>query len=274
MNFRNKKLLVVGHLALDIVEINGQENRYWGGAGYHAALAAALYLPKKRVVLKSIAGKDLDFDSLIKSGVDISQVKVSPAVNSDRHQLSVADEERFYRSHGNLSEDIRISDINIAKAEIGWIHLASSPPRQQMGWIGELTTMGWSDIPRSCDTFDPFAIENPGLVRGVMEQCTMAFVNEIEWQAIGGKNVSNCLVLKHSKNGAGIYREGKKIVEVSVSQIEALDTTGAGEVLAGVFLASMIQGASEKEAMTEACRAATISVTDLGTGNLKRKLGF
>lgn len=275
MNFSEKKLLIVGHLAKDIVRTQYGGASYWGGGGYHVALAAAFYLLKGRVILKSTAGRDFNFSHLVRAGVDVSQVKIDRKVKTDQHWLNEMASERIYRSEGGLSQDINLLDLKLSSKEIGWIHFASTPPQQQSEWLKQIKILGWESIPRSCDTFDTFAREYSDLVRGVMENCSLGFANEEEWLAIGGRKIKVKTVLKLGKYGAEIYDKGQRLIKVSTKKVEMVkDTTGAGDIVAGIYLALRLCNVSEEDSLTEACRVATMSIEEFGTVHLIGRVGL
>ena len=62
-----------------------------------------------------------------------------------------------------------------------------------------------------------------------------------------------------------LVADGESTREVPAEPVEAVDTTGAGDVFCGVFVASMARGLSAGPAARAAVRAATLSVTRHGT---------
>lgn len=57
---------------------------------------------------------------------------------------------------------------------------------------------------------------------------------------------------------------GERVVEVPAPQVEAVDTTGAGDAHLGVLLARLVSGCGVEEALAAATHAAALSVTRLG----------
>jgi len=266
----NLKLLVIGHLARDVVKTKTGTGEFWGGAGYHVAMAAAMYLPSGDVVLKSSAGKDFDKKILIEKGINSNYLKINESENCDKHFLDESTDKREYFSEGILSEEIDLMDLGPVIEEIGWIHLASSPPEQQLKWLSQIESFGKKDILISADTFDTFAAETPDKVRKVFEQCTLGFLNQGEWANLGANNMKMKLVRKLGEMGAEIFDNGEKILSVECERdVKVVDTTGAGEVVAGVYLARKILGLQDEEALREAIKMATKSVENFGTDHLR-----
>lgn len=260
----------MGHIARDIVETPLGSFDYWGGGAFHVAIGASLYLHKGEVVIDSVAGSDFDSIFLERIGVDISLLNIDTDVVSDRHWLNEKEKSRGYLAEGNLYQMVNLKNLqNIPKEQIGWIHFASSSPQQQFKWINQLRQIGWDDVPRSCDTFEKYAINAPLLVREAMTLCSLGFVNNMEWKAIKASDLKIPLVRKRGSLGGEYYEEGKRVFRVSTSKISSVkDTTGAGDVLAGVFISLRLRGETADKALFLACQAATRSVGDFGTTHL------
>ena len=62
-----------------------------------------------------------------------------------------------------------------------------------------------------------------------------------------------------------LMAEGEATREIATEPVEAVDTTGAGDVFCGVFAASLARGLAVAPATRGAVRAATLSVTRHGT---------
>lgn len=268
MNFDGKKLLIIGHISIDEVVTKSGRGSYWGGAGYHTALAASLYLPKDRVILWSTAGNDFIFSALEEVGVDTKWIKIDKQNKTDIHNLDESGDKRTYSSIGNLSQEIDLSDLSKIKDEIGWIHITSCPPRQQLEWLTQIDKNGLEGVPISCDTFDTFVQEDPELVKKIMNLCNLGFANEVEWKAILGENLKTDMVLKMGKRGAEFFSKGKKLFKILGNEVKVKDTTGAGDVLAGVFLAQILSGIPVEKALNKACQVATMSTINFGTEHL------
>lgn len=79
----------------------------------------------------------------------------------------------------------------------------------------------------------------------------------------GLKAVSGSLALTVGKEGAVLF-DGTSKVEVAGFPVQAVDTTGAGDAFAGVFLAMLCSGASFEDAGNKACLAASRVVSSFG----------
>lgn len=71
------------------------------------------------------------------------------------------------------------------------------------------------------------------------------------------------IVLTLGKDGC-IYRNGKSMIHQPIFEIEAVDTTAAGDTFTGFFLASVAAGKSDAEALLIASKASAIAVSRKG----------
>ena len=78
--------------------------------------------------------------------------------------------------------------------------------------------------------------------------------------------LENVLVVeKQGKNGAVIMKNGNKLYQVPGIKVDALDTTGAGDVFNAAFLYAYLKNATLLRALGFANLTAAFSVTKLGT---------
>ena len=103
-----------------------------------------------------------------------------------------------------------------------------------------------------------------------------AIVNEVESEQLAGsadpataarrlveRGVRHVVVTLGARGA--LVAEGKATREFATDPVEAMDTTGAGDVFCGVFAASLARGLAVAPAARGAVRAATLSVTRPGT---------
>ena len=64
--------------------------------------------------------------------------------------------------------------------------------------------------------------------------------------------------------GCTVKAAGHKPIQVPAWPVDAIDTTGAGDALAGAFLAALVRGASAEEATRNANAVAALSTTRMG----------
>jgi sugar/nucleoside kinase (ribokinase family) len=144
------------------------------------------------------------------------------------------------------------------------VHLGTMPPRQQLTWLKFLRDRGTS-AKISVDMFEHFVATENADCRAVCDLADLLFMNQVEYAGLYG--AAECpkspIVLKRGADGAEFIRDGMEH-RVPAMPAQEIDPIGAGEVLAGVFLALHAQGLPEKRALRHAVAAATSSVTEFG----------
>ncbi|MEM7624749.1 MAG: ribokinase [Planctomycetota bacterium] len=101
-----------------------------------------------------------------------------------------------------------------------------------------------------------------GAIKGLpLEAVDLLIVNETEADELGdavhraGRDVGGAVLTTLGKDGA-VYRRGDEEIRVPAHEVEAVDTTAAGDTFIGYFLASWIENADVKTALQRATRAA------------------
>jgi len=109
-----------------------------------------------------------------------------------------------------------------------------------------------------------------------LEHCDVLIVNETEAADLAQSDDPDAalailaerypdtrLVLTLGARGAMLQHAGEQVREAAVA-VDVVDTTGAGDTFVGYFLAGLLQGLADRDALQRACRAAALSVTVAG----------
>ena len=147
-------------------------------------------------------------------------------------------------------------------------------PRRSSSWSGSSTSGRWPRRPTlSADVFEPFVRQFPEATRRVVRVADVVFMNEEEAALLRATEQPwppGDVVLKRGAAGAAYYH-GSPAPASPISPIcapapptRAVETTGAGDLLAGAFLALRMRGVSPGRALDAAVRVASASVTDFG----------
>jgi sugar/nucleoside kinase (ribokinase family) len=113
--------------------------------------------------------------------------------------------------------------------------------------------------------FEPFVAAEPGACRKICDRADFIFLNEAEYRGLyGGRpHPSVPTILKHGSGGAELVAAGVRH-QIPAPPADEVDPVGAGEILAGVFLALRTRGLAGDRALVYAVAAATRSVTEFG----------
>ena len=147
-----------------------------------------------------------------------------------------------------------------------FIHLPTQLPDHALTWLDVLA----GHPPVSVDSFEEFVIQSPELTRQMFRRASLIFANEVEYEIVrqlGDIAFDAPIVLKKGKDGAA-YIHGKEVIIIPAPAVVPVDTTGAGDVLAGAFLAQRARGFSVETALELAVRTASLSVTEFGVEHI------
>ena len=102
------------------------------------------------------------------------------------------------------------------------------------------------------------------LIPNAQEACELAGVGDETEAALALSRLAGLVVMTRGARGVLVAREGAVVTELPARQVEAVDTTGAGDTFAGVMVAWLASGAELEAALRAATVAASISVTRPG----------
>lgn len=152
-------------------------------------------------------------------------------------------------------EVIRESDIVLIQQEI---------PEETVEFVSE-----------TCNSMGIPLLLNPAparpLSQKVIERATYITPNELEAAILFGsddihaalKQYPNKVFITEGKNGVR-YHDGEKEVLIPSYQVEAVDTTGAGDTFNAAFAVALAEGKGFSDSVRFANRAASLSVTKFG----------
>jgi len=267
-------LIIIGHVGFATDRTANGTITGVGGSGFAAAFAAAALLDGVGLVTQ--VGDDFDLGILRALSIDMVGVVVlsGPSARfcidqSGGHGL------RFSSELGVAAEP-SYGLFPASYLQARYVHLGTAPPQQQLAWL-EFLRGNECRGQISVDMFEPFVARKPHACRFACELADLVFLNDAEYQGLydGRPNQSVPTILKHGPGGAE-FLTGTVRHRVLAPAADEVDSVGAGEILAGTFLALRARGLAENRALSYAVTVATRSVTEFGvagpgvTGELRR----
>jgi sugar/nucleoside kinase (ribokinase family) len=209
-------------------------------------------------------GQDFDLGSLRRLGLNIEGVSVLPGASATFLIDQFPDGSRSFRSVLGVAADPRFDLFPSSYFRAKFIHLGSAPPRQQLAWLKFLSDKGCR-AEVSVDMFELFVATEPDTCRTTCDRADLVFLNEVEYRGLyeGKSHPRAPTILKHGPRGAEFIADGMRH-RIPALPADEVDPVGAGEILAGVFLALRARGLPEDRALTYAVASATRSVTEFG----------
>ena len=236
-----------------------------GGAAYYSAVGAACFSDNIGIVAR--VGGDFDLACLTQKKINIEGIKVISDGKTCRfeviqHQDGSREFEAYRGVAGIVDTSIFPNDYFSSK----FIHLSTQQPDHAITWLNILS----DNKNVSVDSFELFVKEFPDLTRQMFQKADTIFTNETEWQVMqqfGDDFINKPIIIKRGKDGA-VYKSKGEIFIIPAPKVSAVDFSGAGDVLAGAFLALRAQGISIEIALKKAVDLASYSVTEFGVEHI------
>ena len=273
---KQPELLVAGSVALDTRDGPfGKVKETLGGSAVYFALAASLIVPVKVVApvgvdgAKSLAqafsGRRIDIDGL--------QILEAPTYRWRAHQ-----------EHGR-NVDLGSSDSiynhwtpAVPEGFDGWAFVGSMRPDRQ----AQLMEMLSHVRVLAADAMLSYVQARPPEARDVLRRSGWFFCNQEEFVALGGKDPDEFrrqwwlkgLVIKSGASGLAAYTEYGVTKVPALTDHPIVDTTGAGDALAGGMLGRWLSTGGEpvglQDALVWGVACASITIESVGVKGIAR----
>ncbi|KPH97632.1 PfkB domain protein [Actinobacteria bacterium OK074] len=261
------RLVIVGHVGFGVDRTPKGISRHLGGSGYACARGATVVDPE-RTGLVARVGEDFDRSTLKRLGVDLRGIKTVDGGTSARFEIfQYADNSRSVTSRLAVADHPDAWPLPPDYERAQHVHLATMPLEQQRAWL--LRARAMPSRPRvSVDMFESNAEADPVAARWLCHAADLVFMNEEEEkilfsdQPLPSSELVD-LVVKRGGRGAS-YVVGRREYESEAPGVEAVDTTGAGEILAGALLSLLLAGYSKETALRHATAVASAKVGEFG----------
>jgi sugar/nucleoside kinase (ribokinase family) len=256
-------LVLIGHVGFATDRTPHGTITYTGGSGFATAFAASALLGRG-VGLVAQVGHNFDLTGLRLLPVDMQGVTVRPGASATFFIDQFADGNLWFRSDLGVAAEPAFELFPASYFRARYAHLGTAPPRQQLAWLRFLRDQDCR-AQISVDMFEPFVAKEPGTCRHICDSADLIFLNEAEYQALYrecGRPMAPTL-LKHGRAGAEFWADGTRH-QVPAPPVDEIDPIGAGEILAGAFIALRARGLSADRALSYAVAAAARSVTEFG----------
>ena len=268
-------LVLIGHVGFATERTaGGSVAAYVGGSGFAAAFAAAALLDGVGLVAQ--VGQDFDLEVIQDLGVNMDGIAVGPGASARFHIEQDRDGSLTFRSDLGVAAEPDFDAFPVSYLKARHLHLGSAPPRQQLAWLEFLRARG-GRAQVSVDMFEPFVAKEPDACREACARADLVFLNDAEYQGLyrDRPHPPVPLIRKYGPGGAEFIARNDRI-RVPAPPAGEVDPIGAGEILAGAFLALRARGLAIEDALTRSVAVAAQSVTELGvagpqvTGALRR----
>lgn len=261
-------LMIYGHIGFDTCVTNSEEVTVPGGAAYYAAIAAAQV--SRSVGIVTVIGRDFPLARLRSLQIDTRGVVLRDGRSATFYQ-KYGDEGQVVKFHYRLNVCQELAPVLIPADYIEALvfFIATAPPFQQREALEWMVHHKIKPLV-AIDTTLAFTDQFQSLLKEYTNYIDVVFSNDEEYLRLRSALADGItVVVKRGAEGASL-RENGFWTDVSAPSIDAVhSTTGAGDVLAGAFLAGIAAGDTFKGALTKGVELATKSVTMAGVDHLR-----
>jgi sugar/nucleoside kinase (ribokinase family) len=256
------ELVIIGHVGFATDQTASGSATYPGGSGLAAAFAAAALLDGVGLVAQ--VGEDFDLGVLEALRIGLEGVAVRPGASATFRIEQARDGSLSFRSDLGVATELSFESFPLSFLQAKYVHLGSAPPRQQLAWLKFLRAKGCR-ARISVDMFEPFVAAEPQACRETCARAELIFLNEAEYRGLydGRPHPPVPVIRKYGPGGAEFLTPGRRF-RIPAPPAGEVDPIGAGEILAGAFLALRARGLAEEQALTHAVAVAARSVTEFG----------
>jgi sugar/nucleoside kinase (ribokinase family) len=255
-------LVVIGHVGCATDQTASGTVTYIGGSGFAAAFAAAALLDGVGLVAQ--VGDDFELSYLRLLAIDMAGVSVLPGPSATFFIDQPGDGSLSFKSDLGVAAEPRFDLFPASYFRAKYVHVGTAPPPQQLAWLKFLRDKGCR-ARVSVDMFEPFVMSEPSTCHEICDRADLIFVNEAEHRMLYHARLhpSAPTILKLGALGAEFRVEGIRH-QIPAAPVHEVDSIGAGEILAGSFLALRARGLTENRALDYSVAVATRSVTEFG----------
>ena len=266
-------LIVVGNIAVQKEDNKRVHTSFTkiGGAGWYCGVGASLVAKPDTVGVVSTIGADHKelVDILRSIGIHTEGIIVDYDHKTAQFHVVEREANRNFSAQLNAAEHMNPHQFPLTYRNATHIHLATNAPQIQKEWILYLRKVCRPDASISVDIFESYIQEHVEETRWIIEHADLLFLNEAERSILSQESISIPIpyILKQGKKGASYHDKSKKI-EIPAQNVIVVSTSGAGDVLASVFLVKRMQGEDIQKSLQEAVDAASMSVQGSGVEHL------
>ncbi|RLI25598.1 hypothetical protein DRO57_03580 [Candidatus Bathyarchaeota archaeon] len=266
------RLVVMGHVSMDKVITSKGENRQPGGAALYTAIAAKTLL--RSVYLVTCIGRDYAYMDILRR-FDLKGIKVSSRP-STRFTIRYDKDWRAEYLEAKVGAGVYIKPSLIPEewlSEKTVLHLAPMPPSRVLKVIEHVREIAPETVI-SVNAWKGYITKSSvGIFREIARQVDFFVLNEAEAYGLTGlrslaravaKLRARTLVVTLGELGAVVKRDSEIMLIPALTGFfgETVDTTGAGDVWCGGFLAGYMLTGDFNKAVVSASILAGLKCLD------------
>lgn len=270
------ELLVAGSVALDTRDGPfGRVVETLGGSAVYFALAASLITPVKVVAPVGVDGAKAVGQAFSGRLVDIELLQI---LEAPTYRWRARQEHGRNVDLGSKDDIYDSWDPSTPEGFRGWAFVGSMRPDRQAQLMKML---GGAEL-LAADAMLSYVHARPPEAKDVLRRAGWFFCNEEEFASLGGKDPEEFrrqwwlqgLVLKLGVHGLAAYSDDGVVRVPALTDQPLVDTTGAGDALAGGMLARWVTTGGQRSGLQDALvwgvACASITISSIGVKGIAR----
>lgn len=265
------ELLVAGSIALDTLDGPfGQVTDELGGSALYFAMAASLIVPVRLVAPVGEAETGLVTAVIGSRPIDTTYLQV---IDAPTFRWRARQEDGRNVDLGSRDSIYDIWDPSVPEGFEGWAFVGSVRPDRQAQLMDRLGSASML----AADSMLSYVHSRSADAQEVLRRARWYFCNHEEFAALGGDEPQQFrrrwsldgLVVKAGARGVDAYTERGAVHVPALTNLPVVDTTGAGDAVAGGMLARWLTTGAKASQLQEAlvwgiaCASLTISAIGL-----------
>lgn len=259
-------LVLIGNLAFNEDRTPFGQRVSCGGSAYYCAKGASVVSPGRVGVLADV-GVDFDLTLLRQIGVNLEGIRIHEQGQTSHFIVTQhSDGSRTFEPIWGIATDVSLGPFPTFYYQATHFHLATMPPHRQLSWI-ELLRSNCPHAKISADVYESYVRSHTTESAKVVAAVDLAFMNKEEatlLDLLDEQYPSKPRIIKLGPGGAYYSHHNIRVFEPAPPTTTVIDTNGAGEILAGVFLSLSLWGLTIPDALKFAVQLASASVTEFG----------
>lgn len=272
----NPKLIIVGNIGRDEIFHDGKQvSSFIAGSAYYASVGAS-GVTSSVSPIAAIGHYDTELTKHLDSmGVMVQGLQRIANVESPKFEVyyntssEIRDLGREVIEHVGSGKFLSFNQIPNNLLMATHVMICCFEPAQQLEFIVNIRAKNTSIKMIGADSVEHHLQTQKATVMKVFEHADIIFVNARETVLVSELSEMNkYIVKKMGASGAELWKADKFITRVNAPEVQCVDATGSGDVLAGTFMALLALGKSYDQALEIAVARATDSVTQLGVQHI------
>lgn len=263
------KVVIIGDIAIGHNISPAGKKTSLGGAAYYSSVGASRIIPDQIGIVATV-GNDFDARVIKSEKIDVRGIKYTDGETAQFTAVQYSNNTRKFSAERGVADELNFDSFPIPYLDAKYFHLSTSLPQNYLKWIDFIRDHN-NEAHISTDAFELYTEQFPNETLQALNNSNLIFLNEVEFQSLSNhsnEQLKRPYILKKGQDGAE-YISSNARIHIPTTQVSVVDTSGAGDVLAGSFLSYISLGISNELALEKSVQLASVAITKFGVEHLQ-----